>query len=261
LNRNPLMFAAIAAVASLQALPTIAKQPLETETARLPAKGHGDIQFEFEYATSSESNDIAMPIVFEYGISDRLKFVVEPDVYASIKPKGGGSSASGFGDTEAKLVYLVSEETDSTPAFAIAGEIKIPTGKKPDLGSGKVDYRAFGVVSKRVGAFDLHANLGYTLVGSPAGEKLANVVDYSAAAEYEVNKSFTLVSEILGASELGGGGGAEVPGGAETEAAGTTITGLIGGIFHISPKTQFAIAATYDSGSAFLIRAGLTYSF
>jgi hypothetical protein len=253
------LIATFAAITGSNAAPAFARQPLETETARLPEKGHGDIQLEFEYATSDEGRDIATPIVIEYGITDRLKLVVEPDVYASTKPKGG-RAVHGFGDTEAKLVYLVSEESGSSPALAIAGEIKIPTGKKPDLSSGKVDYRFFGIASKRTGKFDLHANLGYTFVSSPVGENLPNIIDYSVAAEYIISPKFSLVSEILGTSPVGGGKLATpLPAGTETE--GTTITGLIGGIYRISPKMEFALAATYDTGSSLLIRTGFTFKF
>jgi Putative MetA-pathway of phenol degradation len=255
-----MLLTSAAVLGCLCASPAFAKQPLETETARLPQKGHGDVQFEFEYATSDEGKNIAAPIVLEYGISDRLKFVIEPDVYAWNKPKGG-PSAHGFGDTEAKLVYLVSEESRSSPALAFAAEIKIPTGKKPDFSSGKADYRFVGIASKRSGKFDLHANLGYTFVTSPAGESLPNIIDYSVAAEYEVSPKFRLVSEVLGTSPLGGGGTPIAPIAAGAEAEGTTITGLVGGIYRISPKMDFALAATFDSGSVFLIRTALTFKF
>jgi hypothetical protein len=249
----------LAAILAATTAPALAKQPIETETARLPKKGHGNVQLEFEYGTSDEGRDIAMPLVLEYGITDRLKFVVEPDLYASAKPKGGKAS-SGFGDTEAKLVYLVSEETDSTPAFALAAEIKIPTGKRPDLSTGKPDYRVVAIGSKRAGRFDLHANLGYTIVKSPAGESLPNLLDYGFAAEYEVSKTFSLVGEVLGTSPLGGKRSIlPVAAGAETE--GTTITGMVGGIVRVSSKMDFALATTYDSGGMLLFRTALTFKF
>jgi hypothetical protein len=240
------------------ATPTFAKQPFETETARLPKQGHGNVQLEFEYATSDEGHDIALPIVFEYGITDRLKLVVEPDVYASTKPKGL-TGAHGFGETEAKLVYQLSEETPATPAFAFAAEIKIPTGKKPDLSTGKADYRFVAIASKRTGRFDVHANLGYTFVTSPAGESLSNKVDYSFAAEYDVSKSFTLVGEVLGESPLGGGNKTPPPPRVEGES--TIITGVLGGIFRINARMDFSAATTYDSGAVLLFRTALTFRF
>jgi Putative MetA-pathway of phenol degradation len=258
LKRKILVCTTCVTIAGLFSVPALARQPLETESARLPEKGHGNVQFEFEYATSDEGRDIAAPIVIEYGITDRLKFVIEPDVYASIKPKGA-KGKKGFGDTEVKLVYLISREHGNSPAFAIGAEVKIPTAKKPDLGTGKLDYRLYGIASKRAGRFDLHANLGYTVVTSPVGERLPNVIDYSVAAEYEVSPKFTLVSEVIGNSPLGGKSGGPLPPGVEAE--GTVITGLLGGIYHIGPRAEFALAATYDSGSVLLIRTGLTFRF
>jgi Putative MetA-pathway of phenol degradation len=258
MNSNCYFVAISISLFSLITSPAFAKQPLETETARLPEQGHGNVQFEFEYATSSEGHDIAVPLVVEYGITDRLKFVVEPDLYSSLNPKGGPST-NGFGDTEVRLIYLVSDETTSTPAFAIGAEVKVPTAKKPILGTGKLDYRVYGIASKRAGRFDLHTNLGYTVVSSPVGEGLPNIIDYSIAAEYEVSPKFTLVSEVIGNSPLGGKKSPIVQVAGEGE--GTVVTGLIGGIYQISPRAEFALAGTYDSGSVLLIRTGLTFKF
>jgi hypothetical protein len=249
LNRYTAFLAAIVAFSGLTSSPAFAKQPLETETARLPEQGHGSVQLEFEYATSNEGKDIAVPVLLEYGITDRLKFVIEPDIYASTKPKGL-KGAHGFGETEVKLIYQLAEESASSPAFAIAGEVKLPTGKKPDLSTGKPDYRIYGIASKRSG--------GYTLVTSPKGEGLPNRLDYSVAAEYEVNPNFTLVSEVLGNSPLGGRKPTATVAG---EAEGTIVTGLIGGIYKVGPKMDFALAATYDSGSVLLIRTAFTFKF
>jgi hypothetical protein len=257
LNRYTAFLATIVALGGFTSTPAFAKQPLETETARLPEQGHGSVQLEFEYATSSEGKDIAVPILLEDGITDRLKFVIEPDIYASIKPKGL-KGAHGFGETEVKLIYQLTEESASSPAFAIAGEVKLPTGKKPDLSTGKPDYRIYGIASKRSGNFDFHANIGYTLVTSPKGEGLPNRLDYSVAAEHEVNPKFTLVSEVLGNSPLGGRKPTATIAG---EAEGTIVTGLIGGIYKVSPKMDFALAATYDSGSVLLIRTAFTFKF
>ena len=244
-----------AALASGAASPAFARQPFETETARLPDQGHGDVQVEFEYATSDEGHDIAAPVVIEYGVTDRLKLVVEPDLYASTRSKGA-KAVHGFGDTEVRLVYLVAQESASRPAFALGGEVKIPTGKKPELSSGKLDYRLFGIASKRLGRWDLHANLGYTLVGAPANENPPNEVDYSFAAEYQANARITLVAEVLGATPIGGG--PVLPG---AEADGTLITGLIGARYKLNNKADFSVGATYDSGSAVLFRTALTVRF
>ncbi len=40
---------------------------LETETARLPAAGHGEFSLALEYQTSSGGTEFAVPVAIEYG--------------------------------------------------------------------------------------------------------------------------------------------------------------------------------------------------
>lgn len=243
--------------ATLATSPAFAGQPLETETARLPARGHGNAQLVFEYQTSRDGHEVAVPLVFEYGITDRLEIAVEPVAFASIRPKIG-RRGSGIGDTEVTLTYLLSKESGGSPALAIAGEIKIPTTKNTVIGTGKTDYRVFGIVSKKFGRWDVHANLGYTFVGSPVGGNLDNIIDYALAAEYEVSPKFSLVSEVIGNTSSGGNeGGVGVP----QEAAGSSIIGLIGGVYRPSDAMELSLGTTYDNAHAFLVRTGVTFKF
>ena len=46
-----------------------AQQPLETETARPPKAGSVELQMAFEYQTSKEGTERAVPFAFEYGRS------------------------------------------------------------------------------------------------------------------------------------------------------------------------------------------------
>lgn len=91
-----------AALAALLAPAAYAGQPLETESARLAKAGHGEVEVTYEYQTSSEGKEIAAPMAFEYGISDRLEVMVEPVFYTAIRPKAG-KNATGIGDTETTL--------------------------------------------------------------------------------------------------------------------------------------------------------------
>lgn len=147
---------------------TRAQQPLETETARPPQKGAFEVQTAFEYQTSKEGTERALPFAFEYGITDRLSIMAEPVFYTAIRPKVG-TRATGIGDLEVTLSYLFAREKGSRPALAIAGEVKVPTAGNILIGSRKTDFTAYLIASKRFGKFDAHANVGYTFVGKPAG--------------------------------------------------------------------------------------------
>jgi hypothetical protein len=81
-------------------------QVLETETARLRLKGAVQVGSNFEYQTSTEGHEAALPLLFEYGLSDRFELVVEPVASTQIRPRSG-MRASGAGDTEAAGQELV----------------------------------------------------------------------------------------------------------------------------------------------------------
>ncbi|MBI3811973.1 MAG: hypothetical protein HY283_07195 [Nitrospirae bacterium] len=82
-----------------------AAQPLETETARLLEAGSLEIEGTFEYQTSSEGTETAVPMVFGYGLTDNLELLVEPAFYTAICPKVG-RQAIGRGDLEVTLTQL-----------------------------------------------------------------------------------------------------------------------------------------------------------
>ena len=43
-------------------------QVLETETARLPKQGHGEVSAGFEFQTSKEGTESAIPLTFNFGV-------------------------------------------------------------------------------------------------------------------------------------------------------------------------------------------------
>ena len=236
------------------ALPALAGQPLETETARLPAKGQGSAEFGLEYLTGKDGRELIAPILIRYGITDRLQLTLEPVPYRAINPKVG-RSLHGIGDTEVILTYMLAHETAQRPALALAGEVKFPTAKSPSQGTGVADYRMFGIASKRVGRFDLHANAGFTIVGEPKGAKLSNIVDYAVAAEYALTPRSTLMAEVFGESPVGKSSTLSVQ--EET----TVVTGMVGGRFRLSDRAQLWLAVTYDSEGEAVLKPGLAFKF
>ena len=72
-------------------------QILETETARPLGKGTLEVGTNFEYQTSSEGHESALPMAVEYGFTDRFELLLEPVAYTAIRPKAG-QRATGVGD-------------------------------------------------------------------------------------------------------------------------------------------------------------------
>ena len=237
------------------------QQPLETETARPLKKGVVELQTTFEYQTSKEGTEKAALVGFEYGITDRLSLLVEPVFYTAIRPKVG-RRATGFGDLEVTLSYLVAQEKRKRPALAIAGEIKAPTARDALIGTGKADFAAYLFASKKFGKLDTHANIGYTFVGKPAGVQASNTANFAFATEYFANKKLTLVGEVL----VNGLGKAEattvgLPLTTAPEAAAGELVGTLGFRYNIKPSLALSFGVSRDNAGATLFRPGITFRF
>ena len=262
--------AGLAGIVAIVGFPGAARaaQPLETESARVPPKGRAEFEGSVEFQTASEGTETAVPLVFNYGLTERLELSVEPVVFTSINPNLGRTSR-GIGDVEATLKWVALSENQDRPALALGAEVKVPTAKNRLIGTGETDIRAFGALSRRVKRWDLHANLGYTFVGSPKGLQLNNIVDYAAAAEYHQSEKLTWVAEVIGnTSAVGDAADAALPAsnlGSEStlapEAAGNELVGLIGARYNLRPNAALTFGLTYDNNGAWLIRPGVTIAW
>ena len=247
-----------------------AGQPLETETTRFVPAHTLQIESVIEYQAAKEGSELALPLAFEYGISDALQVLIEPVLLTSIRPDTG-KSTTGIGDTEATLMYRLFDETAFFPALAIAAEVKIPTADNDRIGTGKADYTPFVIASKRVGRWDLHANVGYSFIGEPSGASVKNTFNYAVAAEFYATDKLHFVAEVLGNTSAiaGNENGAEglattLPTASELttapELGNSETTGLLGVRYLWTPALAFSFGLTYDNQHAFLMRPGITYS-
>lgn len=246
---------------------------METETARVLEPGHFELGTAFEFQTAPDGREYAVPMAIEVGVYRHLELLIEPVAVTSIQPKSGGR-ATGIGDLETTLTYLIIEEKKYVPAFAIAGEVKFPTAGNRQIGSGEFDYRFYAVASKRVGAFDIHLNLGYNIIGSPPGVDTKNPIDVEAGVEWFAHPKFDLFAEInYIASSMGsagsGEGAAAVVRPAEAvdavsntpEIAGEEILGTVGIRVHTTRNLDVFGSFSYDNNNAKLFRTGVTIKF
>jgi hypothetical protein len=246
---------------------------METETARLVEPGHFELGTAFEFQTGPDGREYAVPMAIEVGVYRHLELLIEPVAVTSIQPKGG-ERATGIGDLETTLTYLIIEEKKYVPAFAIAGEVKFPTADNRQIGSGEFDYRFYAVASKRVGAFDIHLNLGYNIIGSPPGVDTKNPIDVEAGVEWFAHPKFDLFAEINYiassiASPGSGEGAAAAVGPAEAvdaasntpEIAGEEIVGSVGIRAHATRNLDVFGSFSYDNNDAKLLRTGVTIKF
>jgi hypothetical protein len=235
-------------------------QTLETETTRLPKAGWWEIGNAFEFQTSAEGTETAVPLGIELGLTDRLELLVEPVAYTAIRPHAG-RHATGVGDIEVTLTYRFLEETASIPALAVAGEVKAPTARDSLIGTGHADYAGYLIASKRFGRLDVHANVAYTIVGKPAGVQLRNIASFALAGVYRAGPRVEVFGEVLGNTSATSGpemasGGSPVP-----EAAGGEIVATAGAGRHIGSALLVYLGVSYDNNNAVQLRPGFTLRF
>lgn len=235
-------------------------QVLETETARPVGSGVLEFSTNFEYQTSSEGSETAIPLAVEYGINNRFELLVEPVAYTAIRPNSG-PEATGIGDLEVTGTYLIAQETAGRPALAFAGEIKIPTARNTLIGTGKTDYTAYAIGSKRFGRLDMHANVGYTVVGRPAGSQLKNIFNFALAAERALGSTTQLFAEVLGntaSSSAPEPTGPVSPGAATPEAPSGEVVGTVGIAKFAWRTVRLSAGISVDNNGAVLLRPGFT---
>ncbi|HKW13464.1 MAG TPA: transporter [Candidatus Krumholzibacteria bacterium] len=243
-------------------------QTLETETARFPPRGAWDFGSAFEYQFSSSGSETAFPVALEYGLNERFELMLEPVLYTAIDPSdsGPGEHATGFGDVEATLSYLLANEGARAPALALAGEVKAPSARNDLIGTGHTDITGYLILSKRLGGLDTHANLSYTVLGHPADVPLNNIFGFALAGEYRSGARLGFFGEVLGNTAASPeGDSAEGSTGGENavvaEAPGGELVGTLGAGVFVHSNFFVSLAVSYDNNQAVLLRPGFVVRF
>jgi hypothetical protein len=242
--------------------PVASAQILETETARPLRRGQVEVGAGYELQHSREGDEVAIPLAFEFGLTNRIGLLVEPVPYTAIRPEVG-DSATGPGDLEITASFLLRNESGKWPALALGLEEKIPTAKNTLIGTGKADHTAYLIGSKRLGRFDVHGNAGYTMVGSPKGQSLSNRVSGALATEFSLAKSTSLYGEVLASTSAGGGEGDGTVAGAASapEVSGDEFQMTLGIAHSVGRRARYSLGVTRDNARAIQIRPGITLLF
>jgi hypothetical protein len=235
-------------------LPATARaQTLETETARFHPARSFQIASGFEQQFSREGRESALPVAFEYALTNTWELLVEPVPYTAIRPKVG-PRATGLGDLEVTVIHGLWTETAGRPAIAVAGEVKVATAENRLIGTDKTDFTGYLIASRRFGALDLHGNLGYTVLGKPAGISVSNLIVFALGGTVPVGSRAIAFAEVLGNTTAAGG----PENGAAPEIAGGELSGTIGLGREVSRSLFISLAATYDNTHALMLRPGFT---
>ena len=119
--------------------------------------------------------------------------------------------ASGVGDVTIRLKGTLARR--GPLGLAVGMDLRLPTGDEQNLlGAGAPGVKGFFVWSRASRAFSPHVNAGYLwngsslLAGNPAtGESkdLADLVAYTAGADFGLNRRFTFALDLLGQVAIG----------------------------------------------------------
>jgi hypothetical protein len=240
-------------------------QVLETEESKPLLPGQTEAGMSLEFQTSKEGTEAALPLSIEYGLTNKLTFLIEPVAYTSINPKTG-SQAKGIGDLEVTLFYQIVSEEEILPSISISGEVKIPTATNTLIGTGETDYTPYLIMSKTTGKFFTSINLSYTFVGQPPETVANNLFNYALGTIYTVSPKSILFAEIYGNTSAFGEG--ETPEGATTntnpasaELSGGETVGAIGYGYYFKRELLIALGVSYDNNNAILFRPSIEWIF
>ncbi len=247
-------------ITALWASSAAAGQPLETESTRLLRAHQFEVEAGFERQAAEGGSETAVPWAIGYGIHDRLELLVEPVLYDRIAD-GNGPAARGLGDLEATLTYRFAAERGGRPALAMALEAKLPTAKSPRIGTGQPDYTIWAIASKAAGPWDVHVDLGYTVVGRPARVDVQDIVNYGIAAEWKVTPAMELVGEIFGVSAALMSVGPAGENSGTPELGGAELVTAIGARLATASKWTPSLGVSLDRQGAVTVHPGVSRRF
>jgi hypothetical protein len=177
--------------------------PLTTDDAWTVEKGEFQVETGFDGARQdNHDREFSPSLTLSYGLLERMDIGIGSS-YLFVDPKEG-KNENGIGDTELKLKYRLFDEKDWIPAFAITGNLKIPTASESKgIGSGKIDFGINTIATKNLSKrWVVHLNMGYTFIGEHG---VNNEFNYSAATQFILSDKWALVGEVVGVNNFNGG--------------------------------------------------------
>jgi len=103
-------------------------------------------------------------------------------------------SASGLGDVAIKLKYSFVRGADMDIAALM--DVRVPTGKDADfLGTGKTNIRFAGIISKKIGDFTPHLNIGYD---KRSADLDSDEFEFAVGFDQKIVSGLTFAFDILG---------------------------------------------------------------
>jgi len=109
------------------------------------------------------------------------------------------ASVSGFGDIVGSAGYRLVDNLLTGMQLVVAARIKFPTASAPrGLGTGRTDVGAAATVRKRFGSGWLYGEVGYLVLGEPAGTDLRNALTWAAGGGRRLASRVFLLASAFG---------------------------------------------------------------
>jgi len=176
-----------------------AAHPLITDDTGVQGKGNWQLESYLEIGIDKEDGEEYKTTlynnVFTFGLTDSSDLVFSiPYIWEKNDLLTGSYKTDGFSD----LTFEVKKRFYENNGFSLALKpgIIIPTGdENKGLGSGKLGYTLYLILSKEYKKLNFHINTGYTRNENKVDEQ-KNIYSFSIAVMYEIFKKVNIVADL-----------------------------------------------------------------
>lgn len=181
-----------------------AAHPLITDDTGTQGKGKFQLEFNGQYDSKKDNvNGISVDntgghtlTILSYGIIDNTDLVLTvPYLWGRVEENGLATyDEKGFSDTTLEVKWRFFEKGGYS--LALKPGIRFPTGNdEKGLGAGRVGDQLFLIVSKELGPWAFHVNLGYIRNENKVDERY-DLWHASLATTWEVVKNLKLIANV-----------------------------------------------------------------
>jgi len=232
-----------------------ASHPLITDDAGTMGTGKAQLELNGEYGHEKEDGVTTRTTEgaasLSYGLSDSLDLVVGlPYQYFREKDAESILSEHGFSDASVEVKWGFYENNGLS--LALKPGLTLPTGDDEEgLGTGKVSYSLFSIISKEIDPWAFHLNLGYVRNENTLDEE-EDIWHASIASTLAVTEELTAVANLGVESNT-------------DELSGTDPAFFLAGlIYALSEEFDIDCGIKYginDPETDFTVLAGITWKF
>lgn len=175
-----------------------AAHPLITDDTGTQGTGKFQLELNSEYGVDKEDGVTTKTFAFaptlSYGLTDDIDIVIGVP-YQHIKVEDTlTTKESGMSDSSIEIKWRFFDKDGLS--LALKPGVSIPTGdENKGLGSGKVGYSAYLILTKELKPLNLHINFGYVRNENEFDER-KNIYHASIAGEYEATEKLKIVANI-----------------------------------------------------------------